>query len=162
EMQLLTFSIELPPGPALLRVRYQARACGGDEGFPTTTWQFPYILAPARSWGSFGGMQVTVYLPAEWQCVSRPALKREGDVLQGSFDRLPSDALVVVARAPLGPGYQQAINFSLGLGLLILAGGFFACVCSGRWIGRFLAQARHPWLKRSNLWIIMLSVFLGS
>jgi hypothetical protein len=67
EKIVLAFSLELPHGSSTLEAHYRARATGESENYPTVTWQFPYVLAPAREWGSFGGLDVTVYLPEAWR-----------------------------------------------------------------------------------------------
>src|SRR5262249_13779428 len=76
---LLAFTVELPSGASTLTARYRARAAGTDEGYPTATWLFAYVLSPAREWGSFGELEVTAYLPGGWQHASAPPLEREGD-----------------------------------------------------------------------------------
>jgi hypothetical protein len=137
---LLTFSVQLPPGVSTLSARYRARAAGADEGYPTTTWQFPYILAPAREWGSFGGLEVTVYLPEGWQAASAPALEREGDLLRGRFDELPADTIVIATRMPVGPGFGRAIYVWCGVYALIVIAGGLLCWWIGRQFGQVLAR----------------------
>jgi hypothetical protein len=142
-LALLAFSIELPPGPGTLTVHYRARACGADEclpSHPTTTWQFPYVLSPAREWGSFGGLDVLVYVPAGWQSSSSPALEREEDVLRGHFGDLPSDVLRVATRAPVPPALHRANAVYLGQCALVMVGGGVLCWWAGSWLGRFLAR----------------------
>ena len=70
------FSVTLPSGLSIIAVSYRARACGSAEAHPTTTWLFPYMLAPARSWGKFGTLETTVYVPAGWVAGSALALSR--------------------------------------------------------------------------------------
>jgi hypothetical protein len=135
--ELVAFSLELPPGPSTLRVRYRARACGTAER-PTVTWQFPYVLAPAREWGSFGRLDVAVYLPNGWQARSTPALDREGDTLRGSFTELPADALLLAAGAPVPEEYYRAVLLTAALWVIVLVGGGVMCW----WAGRRLARAR--------------------
>jgi hypothetical protein len=137
EWPLLTFTVDLPRGPSTLMVRYRARASGGDEEEPVTTWVFPYVLAPARDWGSFGGLDVTVHLPERWEAKSSPGLTREGDVLHGNFQEVPADCLVVVARAPLGPRLRRTKWLCGGLLALSLVLGGALCWWVGRWKGRY-------------------------
>jgi len=150
EVELLEFSVELPPGASTLSARYRARAWGSAEpsstesngSYPTVTWQFPYVLAPAREWKSFGGLDVTVYVPEGWQSASVPALHREGSVLHGNFGNVPADTLMLAARAPVGPELGRATNLFLGLYALIVVAGGILCWGGGRLLGRFLAN--HP------------------
>ncbi len=145
---MLTFGLELPPGHSTLSARYQARAYGDDEDYPTVTWLFPYILAPAREWESFGGLDVTVYLPDTWQSNSRPALEREGGVMRGTFTNLPADCLALAVRKPMGPEMQQKLRNTIGLCVALYAfavlGGGFLCWCMGRLLGRFLVRVKPP------------------
>jgi hypothetical protein len=143
EVELLEFSVELPPGASTLSARYRARAWGSAEPrLATVTWQFPYVLAPAREWKSFGGLDVTVYLPEGWQSASAPALQREGSVLHGNFGDVPADTLMLAARAPEGPELLRATYLYLGLDVLIVVAGGVLCWGGGRLLGRFLAK--HP------------------
>ncbi len=141
---LLTFVLELPPGRSTLSARYRARAYGDDEGYPTVTWLFPYILAPAREWESFGGLDVTVYLPQTWQSNSKPALEREGGVMRGSFTDLPADCLSLAVRMPMGPELQQKLRITIWmcvvLYVFVVMGGGILCWWTGRLLGRFLAR----------------------
>jgi hypothetical protein len=147
EPALLTFSLELPAGVSTITARYRARAVGVDEDRPTATWQFPYILAPAREWGGFGGLDVTVYVPAGWQSASSPKLEREGDLLRGRFSALPSDYLAIATRAP--------VRRELRVTLLAIAGGLpvvtlgigFLCWRTGWRQGRSLARRLPPGTK---------------
>jgi len=105
-------------------VRYPARAGGTDERYPTTTWQFPYVLAPARDWGEFGRLDVVVHVPDGWQAQSTPPLERQQTTLRGSFMGLPADALLVTTRAPVPPQYRGAAWLSAAIFLLTVLGSF--------------------------------------
>ena len=140
---LVAISLVLPPGPSRLHVYYRARACGAAER-PTVTWQLPYVLAPARQWGGFGGLDVTVNLPSGWEARSAPALEREGDTLRGSFDGLPADALLLATASPVPPTYHWAIWFPEVLWAVLLLGGPLMCW----WAGRRLGLAGAAGLRR--------------
>src|SRR5262249_37672860 len=112
DIRPVEFTLDLPPGPSTLRVRYRARACGADEGYPTATWQFPYVLAPAREWGDFGQRDVVVNVPEGWQARGTPPLEREGATLRGNFTGLPADILYVATRAPVPPEYYRNLRIS--------------------------------------------------
>jgi hypothetical protein len=151
EKTLLAFSIELPPGPSTLEAHYRARATGASENYPTVTWQFPYILAPAREWGNFGRLDVTVYLPEAWQSNSTPKLEREGGVLRGHFTSLPANCLSVAVRAPVGPELQRTIRvYAIVYGFVLLCGGIL-CWWGGRLLGWLLVNKTS---YRSSLWAV--------
>ena len=135
---MVAISLELPPGPSTLHVRYRARACGTAER-RTVTWQLPYVLAPAREWGAFGRLEVTVHLPGGWEARSTPALEREGDTLRGSFTGLPADALLLATGPPVPPEYYWAVHLPEILWVTLLVGGPLTCW----WAGRRLARARE-------------------
>jgi len=136
---LVALSLELPPGPSRLGVRYRTRACGTDER-PTVTWQLPYVLAPAREWGEFGRLDVVVQLPGGWEARSTPALDREGDTLLGSFPGLPADALLLATGPPVPPEYYRAVWLAKALCAIVLVGGPMMCWWAGRRQG--LSRAR--------------------
>lgn len=130
--QTLAFAVDLGPGPHTLRVRYAARPSYQAGLAPARTWQLGYVLAPARQWATFGGLDVTVALPAGWDAASRPALGRDGDTLRGAFAGLPADALAVTTRAP-GPLEVHPGPLAWLAGLLAVAG---AAVAMGRALDR--------------------------
>lgn len=107
----VSFSLTIPPGKHTLTARYRSEAAEYRDLEPLKAWQFAYILAPAREWAGFGGLDVSVYLPAGWQAETLPQLTREGDVLTGKFDRIPADALAVTARSVLPANYQTLQTF---------------------------------------------------
>jgi hypothetical protein len=150
----MAFTVELPTGISTLTARYSARACGSEEGYPTATWQFPYFLAPAKRWGSFGRLDVAIDLPAGWEAASAPPLRREGDQLIGSFHGLPADTLVLATRAPVGEEYHQAIQWGwVGIVGGFLVGGVLFCLTASvlGWVFRQLLSGPRrdpaiPWL----------------
>jgi hypothetical protein len=173
----IAFSVELPTGASTLTAHYSARACGSDEGAPTTTWQFPYLLAPAKRWGSFGRLEVTVSIPPGWEVTSTPALRREGDNLRGTFDGLPADTLHLATRMPLGADYQQAVwwvwptilgGFLLGGVIFLLASWGMGCILR-KLLSRRGADPATRWFLivflspvMAMLWAIPFGVAFGA
>ena len=90
----LACTIVLPPGQQSLKVRYQAEASKYPSDL-AAYWQFAYVLAPARDWAWFGGLDVTIHLPDGWYAAATPPLTREGEVLHGSFADIPADAIAL-------------------------------------------------------------------
>jgi hypothetical protein len=104
----LSFRVQLPAGRHEIRVRYPAEATAYSVNELTPVWQLGYVLAPAREWGGFGGMEVRVEAPRGWRILSEPALRREGNALVGAWNRVPADALAISAQKPepaSGPWY---------------------------------------------------------
>jgi hypothetical protein len=124
----IAFVVTIPPGPQELKVRYAAEAVQNLNGTPTLIHQFAYVLAPARSWSSFGGLDVTVHVPAGWNVAARPKLDRDGDTLRASFSEVPDDALTLTLQAPASWLYRL-----LGCASLAVAvGGAAICWRGGR------------------------------
>jgi hypothetical protein len=90
--------VTIPVGESVLAVKYHAEPQQYRSGGYTdnlNSFQFAYVLAPARAWDGFGGLSVSVRLPNCWQAASRPGLARVGDELRGSFESVPADALAL-------------------------------------------------------------------
>jgi hypothetical protein len=166
DIRPVEFTLELPPGPSTLRVRYRARACGADEGYPTATWQFPYVLAPAREWGAFGQLNVVVQVPDGWQARSTPPLEREGATLRGNFTGLPADILHLATRTPAPPEYYWALRISAALFILTVLAGGILCWWAGRRQGLSLARRctteKDRGKQRAALLAVGLSVLWGA
>lgn len=112
-----SFNPVVPPGRHRLRAGYSVTPSRYASS-PIWYWQFAYILAPAREWAGFGGLDVTVSAPRGWTVVTEPKLTPEGGDLKGHFDQLPADALALTARAPVPFYYHLANYFFLLLFLL--------------------------------------------
>ncbi|MET0624755.1 MAG: hypothetical protein ABW250_17540 [Pyrinomonadaceae bacterium] len=127
-----SFNPVVPPGRHRLRASYSVTP-SRYAASPVRYWQFAYVLAPAREWAGFGGLDVTVSAPRGWTVVTEPKLEPEGGVLKGRFDQLPADALAVTARAPVPFYYQPADYFFLLLFLLaIFASPVLIIIFAGR------------------------------
>ena len=134
------FTISIPSGPHALKVRYVAEPTKHFYGYPTVYWQFAYVLAPAKSWAGFGGLDVEIQLPEDWKASCTPRLIRDGDCLKGRFDDLPADAIALTVQAPEGSAYGIVLYGSLALFGLVLIGGVGFCGWRGRSIGQRLAS----------------------
>jgi hypothetical protein len=104
----MAFTLLLAPGSHTLQVRYltQGLVRLWGHGQPTVYHQLAYVLAPARSWAGFGGLDVTVQLPPKWRAATAPALRRDGDTLNGIFSEVPADALALTVQSPEGWAYH--------------------------------------------------------
>ncbi|HEX7241277.1 MAG TPA: hypothetical protein VF263_13465, partial [Longimicrobiaceae bacterium] len=139
----LSFRVALAPGRHEIRVRYPATSSTYvDEDQVTAAQQLAYVLAPARDWAGFGGVDVRVDVPRGWRAAAQPELRREGDALVGSWDRLPADALALTVR-PRDPNPTPY----WGGWLLLAALGLYLLVRAGRWFGARLGRhGRGAWL----------------
>lgn len=160
----MRFTVQLAPGPQHLKVRYQAAATSNlAANQPTRYWQFSYILAPARTWATFGGLDLTILLPAGWNAATTPALARTGDRLVGQFSELPADALAITVQAPTGWLYGLLMSLGwLTFGLALL-GGAFLCWRVGQARGRTPYPSWHIALGMGFLWalaVLLTGLFL--
>jgi hypothetical protein len=150
---IIRFETELTPGRHAIRVEYVAKATRHRVGHPLVHWQLAYILAPARRWPSFGGLDVTITAPPQWEVATTPALERTGDILRGHFRSIPSDALAITARGHYAWWYPLASWLPAALALLI---GAIAAYRAGRGYGRRLAR-----FGRGSGWAIPAAVGAG-
>jgi hypothetical protein len=140
---LVGFSVTIPTGRHTLKAEYSGEAGVHQYGEPTVFRQFAYVLAPARSWAGFGGLDVTVHVPSGWHAAVTPELSREGDTLTGHFDSVPADSLALTVQAPESSTYQSVKWGTLALLLIALIGGIISCVMFGRRLGKHNATAWH-------------------
>jgi hypothetical protein len=133
-------TVVIPEGSHKLRVQYRAEAAVHSYGQPTLYHQFAYILAPARAWSGFGGMDVTIQLPRDWSVSCNLPLQRTGDVLAGRFSELPADAIALTTQAAVSDSYVIANEGLFWLYLLSAVFGLAFCWKRGRHTGRELAK----------------------
>ena len=146
------FTIEIPPGRHELAVKYQAlpQRNKSDSG-GTMVHQLGYVLAPARDWGAFGTLDVTVDIPPGWLVATSPKLARKGDTLSGHFASLPADTIGITLQAPTSMLYAVLQIALPVLAIVVLVGGGFVLF----WIGR---RRRADDLR--PLWPVSLPVSL--
>jgi hypothetical protein len=92
EQTPIELDFEMPPGKSTLKVSYLVQPTISKLEGPTLLYQFAYVLAPARTWGGFKDLTVTVTAPVGWDIATTPALR-----LESPFDALNSDVPVVNA-----------------------------------------------------------------
>jgi hypothetical protein len=118
------FTVTIPTNESILSVHYYAEPQQYQSGgyvSSINSYQFAYVLAPARAWDSFGGLDATVSLPACWLAASRPELARSGDELRGSFESIPADALAFTV-APCQAARRQTVRPCPAFGLILPLG----------------------------------------
>jgi hypothetical protein len=131
----LRFVLPFSPGEHEVRVVYRAQAAAYSGDSPAVFWQLGYVLAPAKDWAGFGGLDVRVLLPRGWRAAAQPALERRGDVLVGAWSRLPADGLALTVQAPAGGGAGHWVVLAL-----LAAAGLALCLFAGRRLGAALAR----------------------
>jgi hypothetical protein len=136
----MSFQLVVPPGRHDLAVSYRAEAVTYHHDDPTVLRQFAYVLSPARTWAGFGGLDVTVHVPAGWHAAVEPALTREGDMLRGTFEDVPADAIALTVQAPVG-NYTLVADATRVVFLLVVIGGGFV-VAWRTWVRARRREAR--------------------
>jgi hypothetical protein len=133
-----SIALTFPLGRSTLRTSYRTPSAANTYESPTAIWQFVYLLAPARDWAGFGGLDVTVYVPPGWLVAAEPGLRRDGDVLTASFDEMPADSLTFsLCYLPRSLELQIIVCRWIGYVLAVLA----PIVIFWRWrrVGRMIA-----------------------
>lgn len=147
----IVFRVTLAPGRHTFVVRYAARPSAfSDTLSHEINWQLGYVLAPAKRWESFGGLDAKVLLPEGWRAASEPALRREGDALVNSWDALPADSLAITLKTSERTTFDPDRLWLtlIVLGLLLTSASGFAGWKAGEWLGR---------RKASSAWALLLS-----
>lgn len=104
----LSFQVPLAEGRHEIHVSYPVRATAYSVNDLTPIWQFGYVLAPARSWGGFGRLEVRVHAPRGWRLATEPSLREQDGAWVGRWDGLPADAISLSLQRPppsSGPWY---------------------------------------------------------
>ncbi len=130
------FKVTIPPGEHELRVHYTAEATRYHVGEPTVVRQFAYTLAPAASWQSFGGLDLTVQVPEGWLVAIAPKVRRDGDTFTARFEELPAGSLAFTLQAAVPQAYWGVRWGTLGLFVLGVVGGGPLCWRVGAKLGR--------------------------
>jgi hypothetical protein len=165
----VAFDATVPTGLHVLKVEYSADLVINELGFPGIYNHFAYILAPAKSWSRFDGLDVSIDLPSGWRVACNLHLAREGDTLKGHFGEIPEDALTMTLQFEEGWFFWFLYRGAWGLFVAVLLGGIVACWIGGRAATRRLAifgtpgGSRYCWpmnLGVASLWGMSV-VFAG-
>jgi hypothetical protein len=137
----VVFTAEIAPGLHTLKVCYHAHASMNLSGDPLVYHQFAYVLAPAKSWEHFGGLDVTIRFPEGWSIACTPEMARDGDTLRGSFTDIPADAVAITIQAPTPPAYERYKQISKVLLIAVVLIGPIICAVMSFRVGRRAERA---------------------
>ena len=153
----VSFALTIPAGRHELVVTYAARPqMTRSRAGGTLLWQLGYVLAPARDWGSFGALDVSVQVPSGWRAAVSPPLARGGDTLRAHFTALPADTLGISLQAPTG-ALHDVLQIALPLLLaIVVLGGIFAMYLIGR-----ASRTRLVAFAAAFAWAIAIAVAGG-
>ena len=125
------FRAHLEGGEHELGVTYEVLAGEYHGNEPYHDFQVGYVLSPARSWKSFGRLDLSVDVPPGWEVATSLPLERQGDRLSSTFTGIPADAFSLTTR-PAAPAESP-------LGTVLLVVGPLSLAIAGFAVGRRLA-----------------------
>ena len=121
-IESVSFALLIPKGKHTIKAKYKSEAAVYSNLGKMKAFQFAYILAPAREWADFGGLEVSVFLPANGKAETLPQLTREGDVLKGNFKEIPADSLAVTVQPPMPANYDLYAGIYNALFIFVIFG----------------------------------------
>ena len=99
----ILFTVPLQTGRQSIEVMYEVEAGAYySEYYSAKFWQTAYILAPARTWKSCGGLELEVFAPENWLVKCNLPLVNQGQQWTASFDSLPADYIALTTQHPNG------------------------------------------------------------
>ncbi len=151
----LSFQTILPSGEHSLQVSYEIRPGTYNGNDIYREYNIGYLLAPARSWATFGKLDIQVNLPHGWEVVTTPLkLPRQGDTLTGSFAGLPSDTFAIATRPTL---WLFSLIISIIVEVSIWIMGLIACVFFGQKLARIrYREGTIEWLLSTVIFFILM------
>lgn len=151
---VIRFTLRIPSGQHIVRVRYRAEPTSNSSGGRATKlWQFAYVLAPARQWDGFGTLEATVTVPSGWEATATPSMARKEDSLTGTWQGIPADAIALSFAMP-SPTYLPYLEN--GLPILASLLGIFFCWVVGSRVGRWLVRT-----KKTPSWSVPFALLAG-
>ncbi|MEM6753084.1 MAG: hypothetical protein AAF630_08965, partial [Cyanobacteria bacterium P01_C01_bin.38] len=71
-------------------------------------YQVVYILSPAKDWAFFKRLEIEVKIPEKWKVATSLPMKRTGNILKATFNKIPADNLSI-STSPHLPRYVSLI-----------------------------------------------------
>ncbi len=155
----LRFNATIPSGNHVLNVRYLADAGSHHVGEPYHMYQVGYVLSPAKSWRSFGKLNLAVKVPPGWVFSSSLPLEETEGGFAATFDGLPADNLAFSLQPPVD---QSALTWAAAVPILALVIGLFLALLAGRAVARRVhrKKSRHAAVVAITLTVMVLSAIV--
>lgn len=126
---VLRFKAAILPGEHVLTVRYQTDASSHYVGDPYEMYQVGYVLSPAKSWQSFGTLNLTLRVPEDWAFASSLPLEAAEGGFAARFDGLPADNLAFSLQPQVD---QSALAWAAAVPIVALVLGLLLALFAGR------------------------------
>lgn len=159
----ILFTVPLQTGQQVIEVSYEVEAGAYYSLYYTARyWQTAYILAPARTWKSFGKLEVEVLAPDNWQVKSNLPLVQQGHLWTASFDGLPADFITLTTHHPMGRrAWVLSMTHSLYLfGIMTLLLGLRHMTTRCRQVKQLTSLDTQPPCHQHTSWLLFLCSFL--
>lgn len=150
----LSFTLTVPRGQHQLRISYSIQPQAKSLSSPSIFWQLGYVLAPGRQWASYGGLDLYIYLPPNWEGACNLPVERGRDMLVGAWNALPQDNIALTLRQ-IPP---QLLRYSYAA----VASSLLLCVCGVLLLGHFGWLKRHFLLSLASVSAVSTAIFTTS
>lgn len=152
---VIRFTLQIPSGQHIVRVRYQAQPTSNSSGGRMAKlWQFAYVLAPARQWGGFGTLEAVVAAPTGWEVSTTPAMTVSESGWKGTWQGVPADAISISFAMP-APSYLRYLDDGLPIVASLL--GIALCWMVGKRTGKWLVQS-----NKTPGWSVPVALLAGA
>ena len=123
----LKFKPTIGQGEHQLQVKYVVEPSSYDYS-TYKDYQVVYILAPAKNWAFFNRLDVEIKIPKNWKVATSLPMKRTGNILKATFNKIPADNLAISTTPHLAWYVSWIISLTL---VVFYSGGLIAA----RYIG---------------------------
>ena len=141
KLGFIFFHLDFAPGQTRTVTVAFTQASSWDHSHTANTVHgFDYLLSPARSWASFGPLDVSVRVPPDTRLTAGvPALTRDGDRYRASLPTLPSGELHFEVMSEAGLWFGMASTD--GYLTILVSALWISAVAIGVAMGRRWTQA---------------------
>lgn len=153
EVQFLGFRLDVPANSAgVLEVRYEHSAAMDRTGYLHPVYAYQYLLLPAKSWASFGPLEIEVKAPGPDAALlaSNLPLQWDGDAYRASLPGLPDQNLafsVMSRKGVIGSWVTPAPYYWLSFLLLLIAAALLGLGLG--WLAGFI---------RHRVWAVLVAL----
>lgn len=157
----IIFTAPLKTGKQTIEVTYWVEAGSYYAlNYPSKFWQTAYILAPARTWKSFGSLDLEILAPTNWPVKCNLPLNQDGTSWKMSFAELPADFIAITTNFPANknPFLFSFLDLIYWLGILSLFFCSVTFIISYRWTSANPdSKVRNPKYHAFFWWLFLLS-----